>query len=244
MSFRPCCVIPSRNHYRDVARVVASAREQGLEVFLIDDASDEHAQSVLAAQAAVGVQVVRRPVRGGKGGAVSQGLVLAVAAGFSHAVQLDADAQHDLTALPALLALARANPDALVSGHAVYDGSVPKARRWGRLLTHFWVWVETLSLSISDSVCGFRCYPLAPTMAVLAPGRVGGFMEFDIEVMVRLHWHGVRVLMLPVRVFYPEGNTSNFEMLRDNWRITKLHTRLTLAMLPRAPGLLWRRFRG
>jgi hypothetical protein len=61
--------------------------------------------------------------------------------------------------------------------------------------------------------------------------------------MVRLFWQGTPVHMLPVDVVYPADNTSNFDMLRDNWRITKMHTRLTLAMLPRAPLLLWRRLR-
>lgn len=245
MSFAPCCVIPSRNHHRDVARVVAAARAQGLPVFLVDDASESPAREVLAALHAPerGVTVARLPERGGKGGAVMHGFALAAAAGFTHAVQLDADGQHDLACLPRLLELARARPEALVAGQARYDASVPKARRFGRWVTHFWVWVETLSLSISDSMCGFRCYPLAPAMALLARRQLGRFMDFDTEIMVRLYWRGVPVLMLPVQVVYPAGNTSNFDMLRDNWRITKMHTRLTLAMLPRMPLLLWRKLR-
>jgi hypothetical protein len=172
-----------------------------------------------------------------------QGFRQAAAAGFTHAVQLDADGQHDLARLAELLALARAHPEALISGAARYDASVPKARQWGRYLTHFWVWVETLSFRISDSMCGFRCYPLAPTLRLMQRAHIGSFMDFDTEIMVRLFWQGTPVHMLPVDVVYPADNTSNFDMLRDNWRITKMHTRLTLAMLPRAPLLLWRRLR-
>ncbi len=243
MSFRPCCVIPSRNHHVAVARVVAAARAAGLAVFLVDDASAAPAAAVLAAQAAPGVRVTRLETRGGKGAAVMLGFRQAAAAGFTHAVQLDADGQHDLARLPELLALARAQPLALVSGAARYDASVPRARRWGRYLTHFWVWVETLSFSISDSMCGFRAYPLAATLRLMDRARIGTFMDFDTEVMVRLYWQGTPVVMLPVDVVYPVGNTSNFDMLRDNWRITKMHTRLSLAMLPRAPGLLRRKLR-
>jgi GT2 family glycosyltransferase len=245
MSFRPCCVIPSRNHHLAVAGVLAAARSHGLPVFLVDDASEEPACSALAALHAPdrGVTVARLERRGGKGGAVEHGFRLAVVAGFSHAVQLDADCQHDLGRLPALLALARKHPAALVAGEARYDASVPPARRWGRWLTHVWVWVETLSLRITDSMCGFRCYPLGPSLALLTSRRLGRFMDFDTEIMVRLFWRGVPVVMLPVAVMYPEGNTSNFDMLRDNWRITKMHTRLALGMLPRMPLLLWRKLR-
>ena len=243
MNFRPCCIIPSRNHHLVVAEVVAQARACRLPVFLIDDASGQPAQGVLATLAGEGVRLTRLEQRAGKGGAVTLGLRQAAAAGFSHAVQLDADGQHDLSRLPDLLALAEAQPAALVSGVARYDASVPKLRRWGRQLTHFWVWVETLSFSIADSMCGFRAYPLAPTMRLLEHASIGRFMDFDTDIMVRLYWQGTPVVMLPVAVIYPPDNTSNFDMLRDNWRMTKLHARLTVSMLPRAPRLLWRRLR-
>ena len=243
MSFRPCCIIPSRNHHLAIRQVIEGARAAGLHVFLLDDASEDPAHAVLAAQAASDVQVTRLEQRHGKGAAVMLGFHQAASAGFTHAVQVDADGQHDLSRLRDLVSLAREGPEALISGAARYDASVPKARRWGRYLTHFWVWVETLSFAISDSMCGFRVYPLEPTLRLIHRERIGSFMDFDTEIMVRLFWQGTPVRMLPVDVVYPADNTSNFDMLRDNWRITKMHTRLTLGMLPRAPVLLWRRLR-
>lgn len=245
MSFRPCCVVPSRNHHLVVGAVVQRLRDSGLPVFLVDDASDEPARSVLAGLDAPdrGVVVLRLDRRAGKGGAVIAGFERAAAAGFTHCVQVDADGQHDLDRLPDLLVLASANPRAVVSGAAAYDQSVPAARRYGRYLTHAWVWVETLSFRITDSMCGFRAYPLAQTMAVVAAEPVGRFMDFDTDILVRLAWRGVPVIMVPVRVTYPAGNRSNFELLRDNWRITRMHTRLVLTMLCRLPRILGARRR-
>ena len=54
----------------------------------------------------------------------------------------------------------RARPGALVTGIPIFDDSVPKARLYGRYLTHVCVWVQTLSFQIRDSMCGFRVYPL------------------------------------------------------------------------------------
>lgn len=240
-AFRPCAIVPSHNHWRVAGHVVAGLRAAGLPVIVIDDGSAEPARSALAAlhDPAGGVTVRRLDVNQGKGGAVVEGFRLALAAGHTHAVQVDADGQHDLGAVPDLLALARRHPQALVTGVPVYDASIPRGRAIGRWITHVWVWVETLSLRLRDTMCGFRVYPLDPVRRLLDDGvRIGRRMDFDTEIMVRLFWRGTPVAELPVRVTYPPDNTSNFDMLRDNVRISLMHTRLVLTMLTRFPAIL------
>jgi hypothetical protein len=39
--------------------------------------------------------------------------------------------------------------------------------------------------------------------ALLAQESVGSRMDFDTEIVVRLHWRGVRVINLPTPVRYP-----------------------------------------
>jgi glycosyltransferase involved in cell wall biosynthesis len=237
--FRPCAILPSHNHARAVPGIVAALRARGLPVFVIDDGSDAATRASLAQLAVPGntVRVARLDPNQGKGGAVEHGFRLAMAAGFTHALQIDADGQHDISALDDLLRLAQAHPDDLITGVPVYDRSVPLGRAIGRYLTHFWVWVETLSFQISDSMCGFRVYPLGAVAALLAAGEtVGRRMDFDTEIMVRLFWRGVKVIEHPVAVTYPPGNTSNFDLWRDNLRITAMHTRLFFGMLRRVAG--------
>ncbi len=239
--FRPCAIIPSRNHWQVIDRVVDALRAAGLPVFVIDDGSDEPARSILARfrDSDPGGGFYRFEVNQGKGAAVLQGMQMALAAGYSHAVQVDADGQHDLAALPALLARAERFPDALVTGVPQYDASIPTGRAIGRWITHVWVWIETLSLRIRDSMCGFRVYPLAAVAALLVDGaQIGRRMDFDTEIMVRLFWRGTPVSDVPVAVTYPPGNTSNFDVLRDNLRISLMHTRLVLTMLTHLPHIL------
>ena len=157
-----------------------------------------------------------------------------------HALQIDADGQHDVADVPRFLAAARAAPEAMICGRPVYDDSVPRARLYGRYLTHAFVWLETLSFQIQDSMCGFRLYPLGETCAEIARAPFPSRMDFDTEAAVRLFWRGVPVHNLPTRVIYPENGLSHFRMLRDNVRITAMHARLVLGMLPRAPRLIWR----
>jgi predicted LPLAT superfamily acyltransferase/glycosyltransferase involved in cell wall biosynthesis len=238
MTLNACAIIPSRNHVAALRAILERLAEAGLPVFLIDDGSNRAARDAIAALAAAkrGVTLHRFDTNQGKGGAVMKGFALAAAAGYTHAVQVDADGQHDLAALPRLLSLAAAHPDALILGTPAHDQTTPLARRIGRWITHFWVAVELLSPRIIDTMCGFRVYPLAPVMALLGSEPLGRRMDFDIEIAVRLVWRGVPVVTAPVRVTYPPGNTSNFDALRDNWRITRMHARLVLERLGRLPG--------
>lgn len=238
---RACAVVPSFNHYRALPGVLAALKQQGLAVFVVDDGNVEPARSALAAlhDPDGGVTVARLERNQGKGVAALHGMALADAAGFTHALQVDADGQHDTAALPAMLALAERHPDALVTGVPRYDASAPLGRKLGRWITHVWVWIETLSFRLRDSMCGFRVYPLAAVRRLRDSGApIGRRMDFDTEIMVRLFWQGTAVAHLPVQVIYPPGNPSNFAMLADNWRITCMHTRLFFGMLRRLPGIL------
>lgn len=224
-----CAVIPSYRHYAALPALIEALAAHCARIILVDDGNDEPAKSAIAALHAPtrGVEVIRQSPNAGKGAAMLTGFRAAIAQGFTHALQIDADGQHEVADLPRFIAAARAKPNALICGQAVYDESVPKARKIGRNITHFWVWVETASFDIADSMCGYRIYPLAAVQRVLK-AHIGARMDFDTEIAVRLHWLGVPVTNVPTKVIYPEGNVSNFAMLADNVRISLMHTRLAL----------------
>lgn len=92
-------------------------------------------------------------------------------------------------------------------------------------------------------MCGFRVYPLAPTLALATRHPIGQRMDFDTEIMVRLYWAGTPSRFIATRVTYPQDGVSHFDALHDNLRISWMHTRLFFGMLPRIPSLL-RRPRG
>ncbi len=241
--FDAVVVVPVFNHAASAQRVVAQAAQQGLPCIVVDDGSDAGNAALLDALApSRGITLLRLAPNQGKGAAVMAGLRAAAARGHSHALQIDADGQHDASQLLAFVDAARAQPSAVICGVPRYDASVPRARLIGRYATHVWVWINTWSLAIRDSMCGFRVYPLAATIALLDSEPPGTRMEFDTEVLVRLHWRGVAVINRPTAVTYPVGGVSHFRLLRDNWLISCMHTRLFFGMLRRAPTLLARRW--
>jgi len=230
-------VIPNYNHQAAIEKTLESLAELELHCYLVNDGSDDETRHLLISLANKysWITLLHHPFNRGKGAAVTTGLRAAYKDGYSHALQVDADGQHNLDDIPAMIAKAEANPKALISGLPQYDESVPKSRFYARYLTHFWVWVETLSFDIQDSMCGFRVYPLSATEKLFLSRALGERMDFDIEVLVRLHWAGVEVIHLPTQVIYPEGGISHFQGLWDNLRISGMHTRLFFGMLKRLP---------
>jgi predicted LPLAT superfamily acyltransferase len=241
MRFAPCIVIPIYNHKDAIGATVAHLAVHGLPIFVVDDGSDAPTQQVLAALARQyprQMTLLRLPENGGKGAAVMAGLRAARAARYTHALQIDADGQHDASDVPRFIDAARAEPGAVILGRPVYDDSVPKARLYGRYLTHVWVWIETLSLTIRDSMCGFRLYPLALACELIDRVQLPTRMDFDIEILVRLHWRRAAFRSIPTRVTYAADGVSHFDVLWDNVRISRSHTRLVFGMLWRLPMLL------
>ncbi|WP_410752824.1 glycosyltransferase family 2 protein [Citrobacter youngae] len=243
LTFSPCVLIPCYNHGAMMSGVLDRLQPFNLPCIVVDDGSDKTTQDELARLAAEysNLTLIRLPINAGKGAAVISGIQAAADAGFSHAVQVDADGQHAIEDIPRLLALAKEHPAALISGQPIYDDSVPRSRLYGRWVTHIWVWIETLSLQLKDSMCGFRVYPVTPTLQLAQRVTLGKRMDFDTEVMVRLYWQGNPSYFIPTRVIYPQDGLSHFDALKDNLRISLMHTRLFFGMLPRIPSLLFRR---
>lgn len=242
--FSICVVIPVYNHEHAIGQVVAEVRRQHYPCILVNDGSSDACRIVLESLAASDeVILVNLAQNGGKGAAVSAGLREALRRGFTHAIQIDADGQHDLQDLARFADAARECPDHLVSGFPRYDASIPKSRLYGRYLTHVWVWINTLSLQIKDSMCGFRAYPLARIVPLLDSSHLGQRMDFDPEILVQAHWQGIPMRWLETRVTYPLDGVSHFDAWRDNVLISKMHAKLFFLMLARLPRILARRWR-
>lgn len=243
--FRLLVLIPVYNHEGAIGDVVRNVLAQDQPCLLVDDGSSPACAAVLDGLATLeGVHLLRLSRNLGKGGAVMAGFREAARLGATHALQIDADGQHDTRDIPAFIDDARRHPDAVICGVPRYDASVPKARLYGRYLTHVWVWINTLSLDIRDTMCGFRVYPLASALALIDAETPGSRMDFDTEIMVRLHWRGVRMVERETRVTYPQDGVSHFDVWRDNLHISRMHAKLFFGMLWRAPRLLARRFAG
>ncbi|MEO7363603.1 MAG: glycosyltransferase family 2 protein [Gemmatimonadaceae bacterium] len=244
--FRAVVVIPVYNHDRYLPTLVDAIVRLKLPCILVDDGSEASCavviDEIVNRHAESGVELVRLASNEGKGGAVVAGIRHAAAEGFTHALQVDADGQHTIGDAPALIEMARANPEALVTGQPQFDESVPKHRLYLRYLTHYMVSINTLNFSLRDAMCGFRVYPVKSFLALEDKAPLGRRMDFDIDVLVRLDWDGVPILMKKTAVRYPMDGVSHFRLWRDNVLITSLHIRMLFGMVRRSPTILMRRW--
>ena len=230
-------LIPHYNHPTTVAQVAEAMRAFDLDVLIVDDGSREECLPVLKTLAAQdGISVLYHHCNGGKGAAVKSGLFYAAEHGYSHVLQVDADAQHQLEDTAKLLAAAAQHPDAVICGWPQYGSDAPKARLYGRKITDFWNMLHTFSTDIKDGMCGFRLYPLAAALAVVREENVGERMDFDTEILVRLHWRALPLVWVKTPVRYASDGISHFDAWGDNVRISKMHARLFFEMLARRLG--------
>lgn len=239
-----CVIVPVYNHPDKLQHLVATFSEMNLSVIMIDDGSDENCRQVLAqlAQENAHMTLQTHSSNQGKGAAIKTGIQMAQMAGFTHALQIDADGQHDMDDVPRFIEAMNKQPDALIAGYPQFDESIPKLRYYGRYASHVWVWINTLSMTIKDSMCGFRIYPVARSHQLIADESVGNRMDYDGEFIVRWYWAGQPLAQIPTRVIYPENGVSHFRLFKDNCLISWMHARLFFGMICRLPRLLKRRW--
>jgi glycosyltransferase involved in cell wall biosynthesis len=237
---RAVVLIPVYNNAATVGDVVRRCLAIAPDVIAVADGSTDGSDE--AARAA-GAEVVRIPVNGGKGAAIRRGLDAAYDAGFTHAAVIDADGQHPPEELRRLLAEAAGDEARIWIGvRRMPADATPAASRRGRAISNFWATLNGWR-RCRDVQCGLRVYPVEAVRALRC--REPRF-AFEMEVLVRAAWAGVRLGHLDVDVRYPsaEERVTHFDMRRDNLRFTWLSFAMFWGMVIRIPLLLARRLSG
>jgi uncharacterized protein (DUF2062 family) len=230
---RICVVIPVYNHGLTVQSVVRGAKAI-LPVIVVNDGSTDATPSALEAEK--GFTLVTLPRNQGKAAALRTGFARAEELGFTHAIAIDADGQHPVSALADFAAACRRQPEAFIIGvRDLARAGAPFARRATNALSAFWFKFET-GARLADTQCGFRCYPLA----ALRPLRVtSGRYAYEMEIMVKAAWAGVPLVAQAVETDYaaPTSRLSHFRPWRDMAEISWVHSRLSTQAFLSPPAL-------
>ncbi|MEO5984642.1 MAG: DUF2062 domain-containing protein, partial [Ferruginibacter sp.] len=173
------------------------------------------------------VQLISYDKNVGKGWALRKAFEYANGKGYKYAITIDSDGQHFAKDLPAFLNKLQHEPNAIIIGSRnMNQASVPGGSSFGNRFSNFWFKVET-GINLPDTQSGYRLYPLQPLRQMRFFSRK---YEFEIEVLVRAAWKGIKVLTVPVTVYYPpkEERISHFRPYKDFFRIGILNTVLVL----------------
>ncbi len=223
-----CVVIPTYNNAATVSVVVTGALRFCRCVIVVDDGSTDSTAEVLARICAV--TVVRHTHNKGKGTALRSGFRRAMELGYTYAITLDADGQHFPSDIPLFLEANRRHPASIIVGERDMEGAVrSRGSRFANAFSNFWFCLHT-GCRLADTQTGFRLYPLRHLVGLRF---LTSRYEAELELMVWASWHGVRIVSVPIRVYYPprEERVSHFRPGPDFARISLLNTFLTLGAL-------------
>lgn len=226
--FRVCCVVPFFNNRQHVTQVLKQLLALGFPVIAVSDGStDGSADEVQPLNLCAFLKY--SPNRG-KGYALRLAFQKSLELGYAYAITVDADGQHLPSEALALLKALEAHPGALVVGARRMEGKEQsKAAGFANRFSNFWFGVHALQ-RLSDTQSGFRLYPLKAVTGLRLMGRR---YEFEVEVLVKAAWRGIKIVETPVDVCYPPRSerVSFFKPGWDFFRISLMNTYLTLGAL-------------
>jgi glycosyltransferase involved in cell wall biosynthesis len=194
--------------------VVGDVLGYGLPLLVVDDGSVDATASLVRT---VPVNLLAHRSNRGKGAALRTGFAWALEHGFSGVVTLDADGQHDPSAIPLLVATARErDADVLIASRFTQFQEMAGLRAfWNR----FGVWCvrKRTGFDVSDTQSGFRYYSTRLLRGVEL-GADGYSLE--MEIIMKAWQGGYRVDSLAVPARVADGRaTSHYRPVRDTWNI-------------------------
>ena len=227
-----CAVIPTYQNAKTLLKVVADVHRVVDTVFVVDDGSNDGTAALLdkATGNARPEKVLTHPKNCGKGAALKTGLTYARQQGFRYAVTVDADGQHRADDIPALLKAVEEEPDALAIGsRGLQHENMPAKSTFANRFSNFWFALQTLQ-RLPDTQSGLRIYPLRCLHGLR---WMSARYEAELTLLVFSAWAGVKLLPVPVSVYYPprDQRVTHFRPGRDFTRISVLNTLLCFLMV-------------
>ncbi len=227
-----CAVIPTYQNAKTLLKVVADVHRVVDTVFVVDDGSNDGTAALL--DKATGNErpekVLTHPKNCGKGAVLKTGLTYARQQGFRYAVTVDADGQHRADDIPALLKAVEEEPDALAIGsRGLQHENMPAKSTFANRFSNFWFALQTLQ-RLPDTQSGLRVYPLRCLHGLR---WMSARYEAELTLLVFSAWAGVKLLPVPVSVYYPprDQRVTHFRPGRDFTRISVLNTLLCFLMV-------------
>jgi len=217
-----CVLIPTYNNERTLKRVINGVLDYTNHIIIINDGSTDSTSTILESYSRFHQIHIKK--NKGKGNALRLGFKNAESLGYDFAVTIDSDGQHfpeDLGVFINALEQEDNKNVLLIGARNMNQEGVPSKSSFGNNFSNFWFKLET-GIKLQDTQSGYRLYPLK---ALKKLTFYTNKFEFEIEVIVKAAWDGVRIKNIPIRVLYDETErVSHFRPFQDFTRISILNT--------------------
>jgi len=224
-----CVVIPTYNNENTLGAVIDSVLEFGFEIVVVNDGSTDNTNNILY-QYRDKIKIISYAINRGKGFALKSGFNYAQRRGYKYTLTIDSDGQHCAGDIPLFVEAVEKYPNAMIVGNRnLAQDNMPKRNSFANRFSNFWFAVQT-GQKLPDTQTGFRLYPLG-RMKNIRPFT--SRYEAELELLVRSAWRGIRIVSIPIRVYYApaEKRVSHFRPGVDFLRISMLNTLFTILAL-------------
>ena len=235
ISERSCiAVVPAYNEAGTVGRVIGALREHapGFDVVVIDDGSTD---ATCREATNAGARVLRHPFNLGIGGAVQSGFKFALESGYDYMVQVDADGQHDPAEIATLTREMEADPtlDVICGSRFLRDLEYvgPVSRRAGIHVFAF-ILSRIVGQRVTDPTSGFRLYNRR-AISLFARDYPHDYPE--VEAVLVLHYHRLRMREVAVRMFQRGGGKSSIRSGKSVYYMVKVLLAIFVGMARAKP---------
>lgn len=223
-----CVVVPTFNNAGTLGHVIDDILTYTTDIIVVNDGSTDESTEILKSYSSI--TVVSYSKNKGKGHAIKEGFRKALSLGFDYAVTIDSDGQHYAADIPLFVKAIVENPGALVIGARDLSGvDINGKSSFANKFSNFWFTIQT-GKRLSDTQTGYRAYPLKNLYGLkLLTSRY----EAELELLVFAAWNGVRIITVPIHVYYPPQSerVSHFRPGLDFTRISILNTILCFGAL-------------
>ena len=230
---RRMVIMPAHNEEASVAAVIAEVRaaDPAFQIVVVDDGSADHTAELAERAGAI---VLRLPFNLGIGGAVQTGYQYALENGFDIAVQVDGDGQHDPGEITRLLEPILDGRADMVVGTRFAEGGGYRGTRLRRVGIHVFAAVVSLMVGqrVSDTTSGFRAVN-RKALRIFAREYPHDYPE--VESIVLLSRHGLRMLEVSVKMRVRETGASSITALRAAYYMIKVLLALFIGLFRRYP---------
>jgi glycosyltransferase involved in cell wall biosynthesis len=200
--------VPAFRCAATVGAVAEGLKRSVPDVLVVDDGSCD---GTADAARAAGARVLTRPVNGGKGSAIRDGLAVLLAEHFTHVAFVDADGQHDPAELPVLLSAARGGADFVVGSRLRDAATMPAKNYWANTIGDK-VLGRMTGLPVEDGQSGYRV--IAADLLRALRLRAERY-SIENEILIKAAPHVRRYASVPVKTIY--GARSHYRPFRDTW---------------------------
>jgi glycosyltransferase involved in cell wall biosynthesis len=213
-------VIPTYNNFNTIEAVVNDVLSHQYPIIVVDDGSSTALNTLLNPHDLL--TIISHKHNKGKGEAITSGAKKAKQLGYTHIITLDGDGQHLASEISKLTTVCSGD-ELIIGARNLNLTNVPNGSKFGRWFSNFWACWDT-GFNITDSLSGFRIYPLSILDLPIKTKR----FDWEMEVLVRHAWNKGIIKEACIECYYPkpQERVSHFRKFKDTMAIVWVHVQM------------------